>query len=85
MSWSNTIDLKKLVLRKSQTCENCGNDIAAELIRRGINVITFNQRGITEILEMILTVGRIVGGEAKARELVKNLQAELDHSFGDFA
>lgn len=53
-------------------------DIAAELIRRGVNVFTFNQRGVTEILEMILTVGRIVGGEERARELVGQLQKELD-------
>src|SRR4026207_1020725 len=53
-------------------------DIAAELIRRGVNVMTFNQRSINEILEMILTVGRIVGGEEKARELVALLAAELE-------
>lgn len=53
-------------------------DIAAELIRRGVNVFTFNQRGVNEILEMILTVGRIVGGEEKARQLVELLQAELE-------
>lgn len=53
-------------------------DIAAELIRRGVNVFTFNQRGVAEILEMIVTVGRIVGGEEKARRLISNLQAELD-------
>jgi iron complex transport system substrate-binding protein len=40
-------------------------EIAAELIRRGVTVMTFNQRSIAEILEMILTVGRIVGGEEK--------------------
>src|SRR3954452_3378795 len=45
-------------------------DIAAELIRRGVNVLTFNQRSVQEILEMILTVGRIVGGEERARQLV---------------
>ena len=53
-------------------------DIAAELIRRGVNVMTFNQRSISEILEMILTVGRIVGGEERARTLVSSLQAEMD-------
>jgi iron complex transport system substrate-binding protein len=53
-------------------------DIAAELIRRGVNVLTFNQRSVREILEMILTVGRIVGGEEKARKLVSSLQSELD-------
>jgi len=53
-------------------------EIAAELIRRGVTVMTFNQRSIAEILEMILTVGRIVGGEEKARALVSLLQTELD-------
>ena len=53
-------------------------DIAAELIRRGVTVMAFNQRSIAEILEMILTVGRIVGGEEKARALVALLQTELD-------
>jgi len=53
-------------------------DIAAELIRRGVTVMTFNQRSIAEILEMILTIGRIVGGEERARTLVSSLQAEMD-------
>jgi len=53
-------------------------DIAAEPIRRGVTVMTFNQRSIAEILEMILTVGRIVGCEEKARSLVASLQTELD-------
>ena len=53
-------------------------DIAAELIRRGVTVMTFNQRSIAEILDMILTVGRIVGSDEKARALVALLQAELD-------
>ena len=53
-------------------------DIAAELIRRGINVFTFNQRSVVEILEMILTIGRIVGGEERARGLVDSLAGGLD-------
>jgi len=53
-------------------------DIAAELIRRGVTVMTFNQRSIAEILEMILTIGRIVGSEKKARALVALMQGELD-------
>src|SRR5258707_905927 len=53
-------------------------DIAAELIRRGVTVLTFNQRSVTEILEMILTVGRIVGREDRARTLVAFLEGELD-------
>src|SRR6266700_6884514 len=53
-------------------------DIAAELIRRGVTVMTFNQRSLKEILEMILTVGRIVGCEEKARALGAFLQAEVN-------
>ena len=59
-------------------------DIAAELIRRGVTVMTFNQRSIAGILEMILTVGRIVGSEEKARALVALMQSEL-HAIRDSA
>ncbi len=52
--------------------------IAAELIRRGVNVLTFNQRSVAEILRMILIVGRIVGREEKAVELLMRFQKELD-------
>src|SRR5215216_2536562 len=53
-------------------------DIAAELIRRGVTVFTFNQRSIVEIMEMILTIGRIVGNAEKAAQLVATLQSEMD-------
>jgi len=53
-------------------------DIAAELIRRGVTVFTFNQRSIVEILEMILTIGRIVGSADKATQLIGTLQREMD-------
>lgn len=53
-------------------------DIAAELIRRGVTVFTFNQRGVNEILEMILTIGRVIGCENKANKLVETMQNELD-------
>ena len=52
-------------------------DIAAELIRRGATVFTFNQRSVDQILEMILTVGRIVGVVAKAEQLIEELQKQL--------
>lgn len=53
-------------------------DIAAELIRRGVTVFTFNQRSIVEILEMILTIGRIVGCAEKAEQLITTLRTEMD-------
>lgn len=53
-------------------------DIAAELIRRGINVFTFNQRSVDDILEMTLTIGRIVGAGSQAVELVNRLAGGLE-------
>ena len=53
-------------------------DIAAELIRRGVTVFTFNQRSVTAIMEMILVIGRIVGVAEKAERLIATLQREMD-------
>ena len=53
-------------------------DIAAELIRRGVTVFTFNQRSITQILETIRILARIVGSEDKGRTLVENLEMGLE-------
>lgn len=53
-------------------------DIAAELIRRGVPVMSFNQRSIAEILQMILLVGGLVGCESEATALVDRLNAGLD-------
>ncbi|MBI4748436.1 MAG: cobalamin-binding protein [Acidobacteria bacterium] len=53
-------------------------DIVRELIQRGVTVFTFNQRSVPEILEMILTVGRIVGCTEKASALIQTYQAELE-------
>src|SRR5262249_29433890 len=53
-------------------------DIAAELIRRGVTVFTFNQRSIKEIMEMILAIGRIVGAAERAERLIETLQRGMD-------
>src|SRR6187455_3110717 len=45
-------------------------DIAAELIRLGIEVHVFNQRSVAEILRVIATLGGMVGCEAKAQALI---------------
>src|SRR4051812_3429827 len=36
-------------------------DLAAELIRRGLTVVTFNQRSVQEILQTIRIIGSLVG------------------------
>ena len=53
-------------------------DIAAELIRRGKTVVTFNQRSVAEILQMIRQVGGLVGLQARAEELADDLERGLD-------
>ena len=59
-------------------------DIAAELIRRGYPVVTFNQRSIDEILRMVRMVGALVGrqdaAEALALDLVRGLDAIRDRA-----
>jgi iron complex transport system substrate-binding protein len=60
-------------------------DIAAELIRRGYNVIVFNQRTIAEILRMIRTVGALVGRQSAGEALASELQLGLDRVGNDAA
>src|SRR6476660_5112793 len=44
-------------------------DLAAELVRRGIAVVTFNQRSIDGILQMIRMLGGLVGCQDEAAHL----------------
>jgi iron complex transport system substrate-binding protein len=53
-------------------------DIAAELIRRGHPVVTFNQRSVEEILQMIRMVGALVGRGEAADDLAVSLGRGLD-------
>ena len=53
-------------------------DIAAELIRRGYPVVTFNQRSIAGILQMIRMLGALVGRQAAAEALAARLEGGLD-------
>jgi iron complex transport system substrate-binding protein len=52
-------------------------DIAADLIRRGIDVHAFNQRTIAEILDMIRTLGALVGASDRADRLVNDLSQRI--------
>ena len=53
-------------------------DIAAELIRAGIEVHVFNHRSVAEILRMIATLGGMVGCASKAQALIEQLEAGLE-------
>ena len=52
-------------------------DIAADLIRRGLDVHAFNQRSVAGILDMIRTVGAMVDANEQAQRLVSRLETGL--------
>jgi iron complex transport system substrate-binding protein len=53
-------------------------DIVAELIRNNVAVHAFNQRDIAGILDMVRTLGALVGAADKAEALALALQGNLD-------
>ncbi len=53
-------------------------DIAAELIRAGIEVHVFNHRSVAQILRMIATLGAMVGSATKASVLIEKLQGGIE-------
>jgi iron complex transport system substrate-binding protein len=57
---------------------NLQADIAAELIKAGIEVHVFNQRSVADILRMIACVGRLVGAENKANALIHTFQTQIN-------
>lgn len=52
-------------------------DIAKELIARGLNVYISNQRSLTEILSYIKTLGYMVGAFSKTDELLTQLSNKI--------
>src|SRR5258708_4482346 len=53
-------------------------DLVAELIRRGLPVVTFNQRSVAEILQMIRMLGGLVGCQGNAEALAERLETGLE-------
>jgi iron complex transport system substrate-binding protein len=69
-------DIPKIIALKPDlvlTFSDLQADIAADLIRRGIDVHAFNQRSVAEILDMIRTLGALVGAAAHADRLAQDL------------
>jgi iron complex transport system substrate-binding protein len=52
-------------------------DIAAELIRKGVQVTVFNQRSVAEILSMMAQVAAMVGQGALGQELIATMCGQL--------
>jgi iron complex transport system substrate-binding protein len=53
-------------------------DIAAELIKHGIEVYIFNHRTVKGILRMIRTLGRLVDAADKADALALSYQTKIE-------
>ena len=53
-------------------------DIAAALIRAGVQVTVFNQRSVAEIFAMLYQVGAMVGQAEQAIERIAQMQGQLD-------
>jgi len=59
---------------------NLQADIAAELVRAGIEVHIFNQRSIEQMLNMVMMVGSLVGATDKAAALVADLETKIERA-----
>jgi len=53
-------------------------DLVASLVRAGVNVHAFNQRTVAEILDMIRTLGALVGAQDRAMALADELAANVE-------
>ena len=53
-------------------------DIAAELIRKGVQVTVFNQRSVEEIFSMLYQVAAMVGQAERGTQLMAGMRARLE-------
>jgi iron complex transport system substrate-binding protein len=74
-------DIDKIIATRPDlvlTFSDLQSEISRDLIKAGVPVYAFNTRSVEDILGMIETVGRLVGAEVKALEIVAGLEAEID-------
>ena len=74
-------DVPKIVALKPDlvlTFSDLQADIVAELIRNNIAVHAFNQRDVAGILDMVRTLGALVGAKDKAETLATSLAARVN-------
>lgn len=53
-------------------------DITKEAIHRGLSVLSFNQRSVSQIFEFIELIARLVNQQAKGGKLIAAYQSELE-------
>lgn len=54
------------------------NDIARQLVEEGFNVFITNQRTLQQTADALLAIARLIGEEAKGREIYENFLGEID-------
>ena len=52
-------------------------DVVRDLVRAGIPVLALNQRSLAEVFQAILLVGGVLGCEARARDVIGDMQDEI--------
>jgi iron complex transport system substrate-binding protein len=75
-----TADVPKILDLKPDlvlTFSDLQADIAATLIRHGIEVHGFNQRTVPEILDMVMMLGALTGATDRARRLGQELATSV--------
>ena len=60
-------------------------DIAAELVRRGVQVTIFNQRSVAEIFSMLFQLAAMVGEAEQGAQRIAQMQADLRAMQADVA
>jgi len=60
-------------------------DIAAELVRRGVQVTIFNQRSVAEIFSMLYQLAAMVGEAEQGAQRIAQMQADLRAMQADVA
>lgn len=74
-------DIEKILATQPDlvlTFSDLQSEISRDLIKAGVPVYAFNTRSVEDILGMVETIGRLVGAEAKALEIVAGLEAEIE-------
>ncbi len=80
----NLLDhLRPDLILTQELCDVCavGADLVEETVATLVRppmVVSLEPRTLNEVLESVLTVGRLTGAEQRATELVQQLQARLD-------
>ena len=75
-----TGDIEKILATQPDlvlTFSDLQSEISRDLIKAGVPVYAFNTRSVEDILGMVETLGRLVGAEAKALEIVAGLEAQI--------